>query len=54
MLAWKSNSYSVQCPFNDLLDNARDKGMYQSMTEEAFLTVEVLVAIIGGTIVEFS
>ena len=31
----------IQCPFNDLLDDSRKKGMYESMTEKAMLTVEV-------------
>lgn len=31
----------LQCPLNDLFDDAIGKGMYQSMTEKSLLTVEV-------------
>ena len=33
--------YIMQCPFNDLLQDTKDRGIYQSMTESAFLTIKV-------------
>lgn len=30
-----------QCPANDLLENARSKGVYQTMSTDAFLTIRV-------------
>lgn len=33
--------YHVQCPVSDLFENARSKGIYQTMTTSAFLMVKV-------------
>ena len=33
--------HTIQCPVNDLLENAKSKGIYQTMNTSAFITIEV-------------
>ena len=40
--------FLCQCPANDLLENARSKGVYQTMTTDGFLTIKVQVRELGG------
>ena len=40
-LNFNHSDFNLQCPINDLLETARSRGIYQTMSTSAFLTVSV-------------